>query len=145
MRVPKKPKHRKKLPFYWWRRFPIHKSLKYSASLIDKIENGDFDYPQFFKEADYELHWLKQDQKNYCKEYIGFDNPQTTSGYMELTRMAYKRWKLLMEDGDKADRERLDKLVKGLCKKFNVKKEDVWSKMEKFNGTIEELYYDFKK
>jgi len=145
MRVPKKPKHRKKLPFYWWRRFPIHKPLKPSAPLLEKIQNGDFDYPQFLKEAEYELHWLKQDQKKYIKEYIGFDNPETTSGYMELTKMAYKRWKLLMEDGDKADRERLDKLVKGLCKKFNVKKEDVWSKMEKFNGTIEELYYDFKK
>ena len=144
MRVPKKPSGRKALPFYWWRRFKTHKSLRPTAPLLEKIQNGDFDYPQFFKEAEYEMHWLKQDQEEYKKNYIGFEDPETSSGYIELTKMAYKRRNLLIEDGDKADRERLDQLVNRLSKQFKVPKDKIWAEMEDFNGTIEKLYYHFK-
>ena len=40
--IPTKPTHRKRTPFYWWRRFRIHKSLPYKATLLDKIRNGGF-------------------------------------------------------------------------------------------------------
>ena len=42
MKVPKKPTGRRAMPFYWWRRFRSHKCLPYKASLLSKIENGDF-------------------------------------------------------------------------------------------------------
>tara|TARA_R100000805_G_C3543681_1_gene57893 strand:- start:169 stop:615 length:447 start_codon:yes stop_codon:yes gene_type:complete len=144
MRIPKKPKHRKRLPFYWWRRYPVHKSLRPTAPLLEKIQNGDFDYPQFFKEAKYEMHWLKQDQEEYKKNYIGFEDPESSSGYIELTKMAYKRRNLLIEDGDKADRERLDQLVNRLSKQFKVPKDKIWEEMEEFGGNIEKFYYYIK-
>ena len=73
MRVPKKPSGRKALPFYWYRRFKAHKPLPYKASLLDKIENGDFEYSEFFQQADWELHWMKDEQKEFLKNYKGFD------------------------------------------------------------------------
>ena len=60
MKAPRKPSGRRALPFYWWRRFRSHKSLPYSKGLIDKIRNGDFEYPVLFEQADWELQWMEQ-------------------------------------------------------------------------------------
>ena len=42
-KIPQKPTHRKRSPFYWWRRFPTHKGLHHYKPLIERIKNGDFD------------------------------------------------------------------------------------------------------
>ena len=71
MKAPKKPTHRKRTPFYWWRRFRIHKSLPYKATLLDKIRNGDFEYPEYFQQAEWELEWMCQEQKEFIDNYNG--------------------------------------------------------------------------
>ena len=139
MRVPKKPKHRSRLPFYWWRRFPVHKSLKPSAKLIDKIENGDFDYPQFFKEAEYELHWMKEEQADFIENYQGKD-PEHDNLYLEIEIRARKRYNKLFEDGIKDDAGRIDSLVSNFSKHFKVKKDKVTELMNEFDGTVLEFY-----
>ena len=76
MKVPKKPSGRKRSPFYWWRRFRTHKTKPWNASLLAKIKNGDFEYPPYFQQADWELHCMKDEQKEFIENYKGFDNPE---------------------------------------------------------------------
>ena len=143
MRVPKKPKHRSRLRFYWWRRFPVHKSLKPSAKLIDKIENGDFDYPQFFKEAEYEMHWMKEDQAEFIKNYQGRE-PEKDNLYMDIAIKYYKRRNKLFEDGYNTENERLRKLVDALHKTFGIDKFEIRNMMEEFPHNLKKFYLHCK-
>ena len=72
MIVPPKPKRGKRSPFYWWRRWKSHKYLPVRANLLDKIQNGDFDYPDQFEWAEYEMHYMKEEHDAYRAEYRGF-------------------------------------------------------------------------
>ena len=145
MRVPKKPSGRKALPFYWYRRFRAHKPLPYKARLLDKIENGDFEYSEFFQQADWELHWMKDEQKEFIQNYKGFDNPENDTLYMDIEIKARKRWSKLIEDGMKDEQNRMDKLVNGLYRLFKVSKDTIRAEMEEFDGTTKEFYYHIAK
>jgi len=138
-KAPIRPKGGKRSPFYWWRRFRSHKSLPYSKGLIDKIRNGDFEYPVLFEQADWELQWMEQDQKKFLKEYKGFE-PKSDSLYHDIEKRYRKRYNLLREDGDKVERDRLTRLVESLSKKFSIHKDNIIKWMETFDGTTEELY-----
>ena len=67
MKIPKKPSGRTRSPFYWWRRFKSHKYLPHNASLLRKIENGDYNYPDLFEHAEWELVWMKEEQEEFLK------------------------------------------------------------------------------
>ena len=138
MRVPKKPSGRKALPFYWYRRFKAHKPLPY-------IENGDFEYSEFFQQADWELHWMKDEQKEFIQNYKGFDNPENDTLYMDIEIKARKRWSKLIEDGMKDEQNRMDKLVNGLYRLFKVSKDIIREEMNEFDGTTKEFYYHIAK
>ena len=60
-KIPPKPTHRKRSPFYWWRRFPTHQMLHHYKPLIERIQNGDFDYPPYFEQAEWEDHWAEEE------------------------------------------------------------------------------------
>ena len=139
-KIPKKPSGRKRSPFYWWRRFRTHKTKPWNASLLAKIKNGDFEYPPYFQQADWELHWMKEELEEYKKNYIGFDDPERSTGYMDIKKKAHKRYSLLYKDGHETDNKRLQDLVDGFCKEFKITKFEVWEIMETFGGTTEELY-----
>ena len=145
MRVPKKPNGRRALPFYWYRRFKTHKSLPYKARLLDKIENGDFEYSELFQQADWELHWMKDEQKEFKQNYKGFDNPENDTLYMDIEIKARKRWSKLMEDGMKDEQNKMDKLINGLHRLFKVSKDTIREEMEEFDGTTKEFYYHIAK
>ena len=138
-KAPKKPKGGKRTPFYWWRRFKSHKSLPYRAPLIDKIRNGDFEYPKLFEYADWELQWMEQDKKAFVKEYKGNDYIQDNL-YHDIERKYRKRYNLLIEDGDKLERDRMQRLKEALSKKFDINKDLITKWMETFDGTTEQLY-----
>jgi hypothetical protein len=106
MRIPKKPSGRRAMPFYWWRRFRTHKSLPYRSPLIDKIKNGDFDYSPYFQQAEWELHWMKDEQKEFIQNYQGND-PKQDRLYMDIELRARKRYNKLIEDAFKDENEKL--------------------------------------
>ena len=110
MKVPKKPSGRRALPFYWWRRFKTHKCLPYKASLLDKIRNRDFEYSQFFQEAKWELHWMKDEQQEFINNYQGRD-PEQDRFYMDIELRARKRHNKLIEDAMKDEKDKLENLV----------------------------------
>jgi len=139
-KAPIRPKGGKRSPFYWWRRFRSHKSLPYRTGLIDKIQNGDFEYPVLFEQADWELQWMQQDLDAFITTYKSNQDPKTDSLYMDIERRYRKRYNLLREDGDKVERDRLGRLVESLSKKFSIHKHTIKEWMETFDGTTEELY-----
>ncbi len=140
MKAPKKPIHRKRTPFYWWRRFRTHKSLPYKATLLDKIRNGDFEYPEYFQQAEWELEWMRQEQKEFIDSYTG-DNYENDILYLDIEKRARKRWKALYEDGMKTEFDRMEEFKTKLCKEFKFNKNKLVDIMEEFGGTTEDLYF----
>ncbi len=140
MKAPKKPIHRKRTPFYWWRRFRIHKSLPYKATLLDKIRNGDFEYPEYFQQAEWELEWMRDEQQEFINNYNG-DNYKNDILYIDIERRARKRWKALYEDGMKTEFDRMDDFKTKLCREFKFSKDKLVDIMEEFGGTTEDLYF----
>tara|TARA_B100000085_G_scaffold120092_1_gene109510 strand:- start:751 stop:1203 length:453 start_codon:yes stop_codon:yes gene_type:complete len=145
MRRPLKPSGRKRSPFYWWRRFRSHKYLPHNAPLLRKIQNGDYDYPPYFQQAQWELEWADDEQEQYIKNYVGNGNPRTDEAYEDIGRRARKRYKKLIEDGYEVESRHLSTLVEGLSKRFKLPKETIKTLMGEFGGTIEELYIDIKR
>ena len=145
MRRPLKPSGRKRSPFYWWRRFRSHKYLPHNAPLLRKIQNGDYDYPPYFQQAQWELEWADDEQEQYIKDYVGNGNPRTDEAYEDIGRRARKRYKKLIEDGYEVESRHLSTLVEGLAKRFNLPKETIKTLMGEFGGTIEELYIHLKQ
>jgi len=144
MKAPKKPIHRKRTPFYWWRRFRIHKSLPYKATLLDKIRNGDFEYPEYFQQAEWELEWMRDEQQEFINNYNG-DNYKNDILYIDIERRARKRWKALYEDGMKTEFDRMDNFKTQLCREFKFSKDKLVDIMEQFGGTMEDLYFHVAK
>lgn len=139
-RVPKKPSGRRALPFYWWRRFRSHRNLPYKASLLSKIRNGDFEYSQFFQEAEWELHWMKEEQKEFIENYKGKD-PEQDKLYMDIELRARKRYNKLYEDAMNEENDRLTRLVDQLYKQFKMPKDEIRDIMSEFGDTTEKLYF----
>ena len=142
---PIKPSGRKRSPFYWWRRFRTHKYLPHNAPLLRKIQNGDYNYPPYFQQAQWELEWADDEQEQYIKDYVGNGNPRTDEAYEDIGRRARKRYKKLIEDAYEVESRHLSTLVEGLSKRFKLPKETIKTLMGEFGGTIEELYIHLKQ
>ena len=143
MKIPKKPSGRKRSPFYWWRRFKSHKYLPHNASLLRKIENGDYNYPDLFEHAEWELVWMKEEQEEFIKNYTGNDHKDDVL-YLDIERRARKRWKKLMEDALEVENRHLENLSKDFCEYFNIDRDRMKKIMEEFGGSIRTLYIHLK-
>jgi len=147
MRIPKKPSGRRATPFYWWRRFRTHKTLPYKAPLISKIRNGDFDYSEFFQQAKWEIHWMKEEQEEFIKNYKSRDKYAYKEDirYVEIESKAMKRHNKLIEDAFKEENERLERIVDEFSKFFKTNKEEIRDIMSEFGGSIEDMYFHVAK
>ena len=143
MRVPKKPTGRRALPFYWYRRFKSHKCLPYKSPLVDKILNEDFEYSPFFEQANWELHWMKEEQEEFIKNYQGKD-PLLDRLYMDIETRARKRYNKLFEDAMKDEHNRMDILTNNLSKYYKLNKQKVKDFINIFEGTTMELFESLK-
>ena len=143
MRVPKKPTGRRALPFYWYRRFKSHKCLPYKSPLVDKILNEDFEYSPFFEQANWELHWMKEEQEEFIKNYQGKD-PLLDRLYMDIETRARKRYNKLFEDAMKDEHNRMDILTNNLSKYYKLNKQKVKDFINIFEGTTIELFESLK-
>jgi hypothetical protein len=143
MRVPKKPTGRRALPFYWYRRFKSHKCLPYKSPLVDKILNEDFEYSPFFEQANWELHWMKEEQEEFIKNYQGKD-PLLDRLYMDIETRSRKRYNKLFEDAMKDEHNRMDILTNNLSKYYKLNKQKVKDFINIFEGTTIELFESLK-
>ena len=139
MKIPPKPKRGKRSPFYWWRRWKSHKYLPVRAGLLARIQNGDFEYPDQFEWAKYELHYMQDELDNFVNEYQGND-PKEDMRYHDIQKRYMKRHNKLMEDAHNTELRHLEELAEGLSKEFKVDKEKIKKIMEEFGGATEDLY-----
>ena len=138
-RIPPKPTHRKRSPFYWWRRFPSHKSLHHYKPLLERIQNGDFDYPPYFEQAKWEDHWCEEEVNS--KRHLFRDQENFNREAADIRRRYAKRRNLLIKDGYETEQKRLAEIIKQFRITFGGSKQDVIAVMENFDGTLEEMYY----
>ena len=150
MKIPPKPKRGKRSPFYWWRRWKSHKYLPVRAGLLARIQNGDFEYPDQFEWAKYELHYMQDELDKFINEYQG-DDYREDFRYHDIQKRYMKRHNKLIEDAHEIELRHLYGLEDELVKEFIITKEEVREIMEEFGDTTESLYlyiadnYDFRK
>ena len=150
MIVPPKPKRGKRSPFYWWRRWKSHQYLPVKKGLLARIQNGDFEYPDQFEWAKYELHYMQDEIDKFINEYQGND-PKEDHRYYDIQKRYMKRHNKLIEDAHEVELRHLHGLEDELVKEFDITKEEVRAIMEEFGDTTESLYlhiadnYDFRK
>ena len=151
MKIPPKPKRGKRSPFYWWRRWKSHKYLPVRAGLLARIQNGDFEYPELFEWAEYEMHYMQDELDEFIQNYQGNEDPKTDRLYMDIEKRYRKRYNKLIADAMEVEQRHLTSLVDVLSKEFIITKEEVREIMEEFGDTTESLYlyiadnYDFRK
>ena len=143
-KIPKKPSGRNRSRFLWWRRYKSHGYLPVRKGLLARIQNGDFEYPDLFTHAEWELHWMKEDQKEFLEQYQGRD-PLSDSLYHDIERKYIKRYNRCRTDAYEMEMRHLNTLVEDICKEFEVHKDYVMDIMETYNGTTEQLYYHIAK
>jgi hypothetical protein len=140
-KIPPKPTHRKRSPFYWWRRFPSHKPLSTTQPLLFRIQNGDFEYAPYFEQADWEDHWCEEEIKEKKSLFMSMENYSHEKAHIQM-RYA-KRRRLLLVDAQKTEYNRLFSLFTELAKLFGGHRNDVEDFALGFEGTTEELYWAY--
>jgi hypothetical protein len=131
--------------FRWWTKGRPNKPLKAEAPLLLKIRNGDFDYSYMFSEAKQMRETAETAYNQAYTNYGGTDPKNREQAALEASRMKrIKSIKLELEAG--RDEEMiLWKLRMELKKEFG---KDLWDKAmerQRGKGTLEDLYWWYKK
>ena len=121
------------------------RKLPKSAPLLQRIQNGDFEYSIYFDEVN---QVRKEAQKVYdsvMENALIDDENQRRNEALDSSRMKRVRALKLMEEADKDENRILRDLREELTKEFGV---DLWDKAhekQRGKGTTEDLYYWYKK
>lgn len=141
MKIPPKPKRGKRSPFYWWRRWKSHQYLPVRKGLLARIRNGDFEYPNIFEWAEYELHYMKDEHDAYKKEYQGWGDIELTERWIDIEKRYRKRYNKLFEDACEVEMRHLMSLEEAFGKEFLFTRDELREIMGEFGGTTEDLYH----
>lgn len=131
-------------PYRWFTK-QRKKKLPKSRPLLERIQNGDFDYSIYFSEAEQARKEAEQVFNDVMKNALIRDVKQREHEANLSAKMKRVRALKLMEEADKDERRILHELREELTKEFGV---DLWdSAMEKQRGkgTAEDLYWWYKK
>jgi hypothetical protein len=109
--------------------------------LLERIQNGDFDYPEYFEQAKWEEHWCKEEIES--KKHLFKDHRNFLEEARSIERRYKKRQNLLLKDGYETERKRLVELVKQFSIALGGSKDEVYAFMSEFDGTLEEMYYAY--
>ena len=120
--------------FQWWRRYHNIQELDEKAPMRLKILNGDYEYPNYFYQAQHEVYRMSDEVNSMS---YGEDRIDRINLYME-------RYRRLMEDSHKEEDKRFNGLKKRLSKEFKMTKEAIEDLMQDFDGTIDDLYLYLK-
>lgn len=132
-------------PFRWWTKGKIHRPLKPDAPLLLKIRNGDFDYSYMFGEAKEMRATSQKVYEQAYKNYGGTDEQNRIQAALEASQMKRVKALKLEFEANKDENMILYKLRSELTKEFG---KDLWDKaMERSRGkgTLEDLYWWYKK
>lgn len=123
--------------FRWWRMYddPNPPKHKYCL-LIDKIQNGDFDFSHYR----YQAMWCEHEMNKIYKQ-----NEGNLGRFIEETSLLRARRKKLLEDFYKDEENRLENLYSNFSIEFRLPKKEIKNIISSFEGTIEELYLNLKQ
>jgi len=118
--------------FMWWRTHTEKTTpLGKRAPLIDRIKNGDFDYPSFF--------WQAQLVVINAKEKLNLKKDTYKEQY-DKTNLDFIRYKKLMDDFDKEESKRLEELVEAFILAFNTTKCEIRELLSNWDKDILDFY-----
>jgi hypothetical protein len=118
--------------FKWWRRFDSKtKPLPKGATFFDRIKNGEYEFSHYYWQL--KLTELELNEKHI--EYKGDIQKLLEKNGVDLARR-----KRLLEDFEKDENDRLNALLNGFLREFEMTKEDYYLHLENFDGTTEEFY-----
>ena len=121
--------------FVWWRRYEVRQTLPDKSPLYDKIMNGDYEHSDYYYQAQMENYLLADKIKDikYFEDQI------------EHRSLFGARWKRLIDDYQKDEKEILRKMKKDFKATFNILPDELELIMQDFDGTTLELYDYVKK
>lgn len=133
--------------FNWWRRNKKRRTLKKTAPLLLRIENGDFELSQYYDEANFEL-----DTKRRLTEFeeergkrLGLKYETIRQNVFNATDQYQRRYNRLFKDFTEDEDRILDDLRESLKKEFG---KDMWDKCmerQRGKGRVIDIYYWYKK
>ena len=132
-------------PFRWWTKGKTHKPLKADAPLLLKIRNGDFDYSYMFNEAKQMRETQQKTYQQAYDNYGGTDERNRIQAALEASQMKRVKALKLEFEANKDENMILYKLRSELTKEFG---KDLWDKAmerQRGKGTLEDLYFWYKK
>lgn len=132
--------------FNWWRRNPKRKVLPKSSSLIERINNGDFEVSQYFEEADTEMNTLlklKKKEEDRGKQ-LGLKTETIRQNVFNATDEYQRRYNRLIKDAHKDEDRILKEIGVSFKKEFGDIPERLWDEWLDGNEkdmTVEDFYY----
>lgn len=135
--------------FNWWRRTKKKSKLqrkdafKGRSFLLQQIENGDYDYSDYRRQALQELDYCKKEQAQITNTWKA--SAQSLQVKLdEVERKYIKRYNKLMEDFQKEEQNLLVALKADLTKEFKI---DCWSEAieEADDQDLVQFYHTYKK
>jgi len=133
--------------FNWWRRNKKRRTLKKTAPLLLRIENGDFELSQYYDEDNFEL-----DTKRRLTEFeeergkrLGLKYETIRQNVFNATDQYQRRYNRLFKDFTEDEDRMLDDLRESLKKEFG---KDMWDKCmerQRGKGRVIDIYYWYKK
>ena len=121
--------------FVWWRRYEVRQTLPDKSPLYNKIINGDYEHSDYYYQAQMENYLLADKIKD-----IKYFEDQ-----LEHRSLFSARWKRLIDDYQKDEKEILRKMKKDFKATFNILPDELELIMQDFDGTTLELYDYVKK
>jgi hypothetical protein len=118
--------------FFWWRRFDKKsKPLDNKSLLLHKIQNGDFDFSQYFWQAKFS----ELEINTKLQEYRGDIQILIEKNSVDLARR-----KRLWEDFEKEEFNLLTSLKKSFLNEFIITETEYDYESSNYDGTLEEFY-----
>ena len=121
------------------------RKLPKSAPLLQRIQNGDFDYSIYFDEVKQVRKEAEKIYEDVMENALISDEIQRRNEALDSSRMKRVRANKLMEEADKDEKRILRDLQEELTKEFGV---DLWEKSmerQRGKGTVEDIYWWYKK
>jgi hypothetical protein len=123
--------------FFWWRRWDKPtKDLPKSATFLDKIKNGEFEFSHYYWQAIYCEMEINEKYSLYKGDI---------QKLLENDGVAFQRRKKLWEDFEKAEKEAMNSLRDNFMVQFEITRDQYEEIIGEFDGTTEELYYHIRK
>jgi hypothetical protein len=123
--------------FYWWRRWDRPtKDLPKSATFLDRIKNGEFEFSHYYWQAIYCEMEINEKYSLYKGDI---------QKLLENDGVAFQRRKKLWEDFEKVEKETMNSLRDNFMTQFEITRDQYEEIIGEFDGTTEELYYYIRK